>query len=137
VNSSRSESPQINVFHFPPFVLGFISIFVLDEFHPQIRDDPSSYGNQSSIGFSLSRFVSDFGVFPSEVRLCVIPSKANYVALFYSHNIEQNLPFVFRVNCGALFFYHKFYIKMAGMHFFVEASPSLDAAMMLALISLY
>jgi len=159
VISSRSENPQIDVFpFFTFFVLRFIPIFVPDEFSPQIQDDPSSYGNQSSVGFSLSMFVSDFGVFPSKVRLCVIPSKGNCVALFYSHiivnvkplqlnlngsscgtirvlhssaleqsllwsescalncsiqypfrdncaHIEQNLPFVFRVNCGALFFF--------------------------------
>jgi len=36
VNSSRSKNPQIDVLHFPSFVLGFIPIFVLDEFHPKI-----------------------------------------------------------------------------------------------------
>jgi len=35
VNSSRSKNPQIDILHFPPFVLGFIPIFVLDEFHPK------------------------------------------------------------------------------------------------------
>jgi len=53
MNSSRSENPQIDVLHFPPFVLGFIPIFVLDESHRQIWDNPSSFGNQSSVNYSF------------------------------------------------------------------------------------
>jgi len=42
VNSSRSENPQIDVFIFPLFILGFIPIPVQDEIHLQIWDGPSS-----------------------------------------------------------------------------------------------
>ena len=58
MNFSRSENPQIDILHFPPFVLGFITIFVLDEFHP--KSETILHPLVIRAQLILVRFVSDF-----------------------------------------------------------------------------
>jgi len=52
------RNPQIDILHFPPFVLGFITIFVLDEFHP--KSETILHPLVIRAQLILVRFVSDF-----------------------------------------------------------------------------
>jgi len=99
------KNPQIDVLHFPPFRFRVHTHFRSRRISSQIRDDPSSSGNQSSVGFSSLRILFSLGLF--FVFFCVWCSRSSFSCTlpYWLHSdidrlvslLQDSLRFVFLV----------------------------------------